>query len=101
MQPTIPLRRWSQGLEEIVVTAARREQSELTVPISLTAFSAKDLEANHVTDVEDYFAQSPDVYITGAPDRVGLVSSSFGLEACDSRHQRHWRDLQLVRYLLG
>jgi iron complex outermembrane recepter protein len=69
----------SPGLEEIVVTAARREQSELTVPISLTAFSAKDLESNHITDVEDYFAQSPDVYITGSPDRVGLVSSTSGL----------------------
>ena len=69
----------SGGIEEIIVTAARREQSELTVPISITAFSAKELEANHVTDVEDYFALSPDVYITGAPDRVGLVSHTSGL----------------------
>lgn len=66
----------SQGLEEIVVTAERREQSVLTVPISVTAFSAGDLQANHITGVEDYFAKSPNVYITGSPDRAGLVSSS-------------------------
>src|SRR5579872_683846 len=63
-------------IEEIVVTAERRQQSALAVPISLTAFSRKDLEANHITDVEDYFAKSPNVYITGSPDRAGLVSGS-------------------------
>src|SRR6185437_15826763 len=63
-------------LEEVIVTAARREESVLKVPISITAFSAKDLESNHITDVESYFAKSPNVYITGSPDRAGLVSSS-------------------------
>ena len=66
----------SVDLEEVIVTAARREESVLKVPISITAFSAKDLESNHITDVESYFAKSPNVYITGSPDRAGLVSSS-------------------------
>lgn len=63
-------------LEEIIVTANRRNESVLRVPISVTAFSGADLESNHITDVAGYFAQSPNVYITGSPDRAGLVSSS-------------------------
>lgn len=63
-------------IEEIVVTALRREQSVLTVPMSITAFSGAYLEANHITDVGQYFAKAPNVYITGSPNRSGLVSDS-------------------------
>ncbi len=63
-------------VEEIVVTATRREQSVLEVPISISAFSGSDLEANHITDIGSYFAKAPNVYITGTPNRSGLVSES-------------------------
>ena len=41
------------GLEEIVVTAQKREQSVQDVPIAVTALSGDALAANRVTDVTD------------------------------------------------
>jgi iron complex outermembrane recepter protein len=38
------------GLEEIVVTAQRREESAQDVPIALTAFSGAELERRNITD---------------------------------------------------
>ena len=40
-------------LEEVVVTAQKREQSLQEVPISISALSGEDLAANLVTDVFD------------------------------------------------
>ncbi|WP_417624030.1 TonB-dependent receptor [Paremcibacter congregatus] len=63
-------------LEEITVTAQRREQSLMEVPISMTAFSADAIEKQNITDIEDYFAKTPNVFITDGASRSGLVSGS-------------------------
>jgi iron complex outermembrane receptor protein len=39
------------GLEEVVVTGTKREESSQSVPIAISAISAKDLESAHVNDV--------------------------------------------------
>src|SRR5262245_22381965 len=52
------------GLEEIVVTAQRREQNLQEVPISVTAFSAEALEKSNVRGATDYLAQTPNVSFT-------------------------------------
>jgi outer membrane receptor protein involved in Fe transport len=44
------------GLEEIVVTAQRREQNLQEVPISVSAFSAQALEKSNVRAATDYLA---------------------------------------------
>ncbi len=41
------------GLEEIVVTARKREERVQTVPIAITAFSQVDLEKKHVEQLRD------------------------------------------------
>ena len=41
------------GIEEIVVTAQKREEAINDVPIAISAFSGKDLEALGVTDTRD------------------------------------------------
>ena len=46
-------------LEEIVVTAQKRTERLLDVPISVSAIDAAGLIANHNTGLEDYFAQVP------------------------------------------
>ncbi len=48
-------------LEEIVVTAQRRQQSLQDVPISITAFSAESIERSNITDLMDYFNKTPNV----------------------------------------
>src|SRR5688572_3893381 len=54
----------SGGLEEIVVTAQRREQNLQDVPISVSAFSAEQIEKQNVRGATDYLALTPNVSFT-------------------------------------
>lgn len=45
----------------IVVTAQRRLQTILDVPVSATVFSAETLEDRNYTDAKDYLLQTPNV----------------------------------------
>ncbi len=47
------------GIEEITVTAQRREQSLQDVPISISAFTSDDIEKNMFADVSEYLTQTP------------------------------------------
>ena len=47
------------GIEEVVVTAQRREQNLQDVPISISAFSADNIEAYMFNDVTDYLIRTP------------------------------------------
>ncbi len=52
------------GLEEIVVTAQRREQNLQDVPISITAFSGDLIAQTNVRSAIDYLALTPNVSFT-------------------------------------
>jgi len=54
----------SVGIEEIVVTAQRREQALQDVPVSLTAFTGASLEQNKIKDAADYLSLTPNVGFT-------------------------------------
>jgi len=47
------------GLEEIVVTARRREERVQTVPLAITAFSQADVEEKHITQISDLMKNVP------------------------------------------
>ena len=47
------------GLEEIVVTARKREESLQEVPVSITAFSAEDIFEKDMLNLEDVGLQTP------------------------------------------
>jgi len=51
-------------LEEVVVTAQRREQSLQEVPISVTAFSGVELERQNIRQATDYLSLTPNVSFT-------------------------------------
>jgi iron complex outermembrane recepter protein len=51
-------------LEEVVVTAQRREQSLQEVPVSVTAFSGAAIEQANITSARDYLALTPNVAFT-------------------------------------
>lgn len=63
------------SLEQIVVTARRREESLQDVPISVAAFSDTDITRNMMDGVEDYLARTPGVSFisTGARDRKDIT----------------------------
>lgn len=46
----VPINVWSQELEEITVTARRREESLQEVPLSITAFTATDIQSMGLTN---------------------------------------------------
>ena len=69
----------AQVIEEIVVTAQRREQSLQDVPIAITAITGEDLEANGMVDQEEALRQVPGTVYTQAISSVAAVMNIRGL----------------------
>lgn len=77
------------GIEEIVVTAQRREENLQDVPISISAFTSETIEKNMFSDVSEYIMRTPNasfitngarsykqVSIRGITNFLGFVGSS-------------------------
>lgn len=56
----------SSGIEEITVTARRREEKIQTVPVAITAFSQKDLERKQVEEIHDLIRDVPSMGMSRA-----------------------------------
>jgi iron complex outermembrane receptor protein len=76
------------GIEEIIVTAQRREQNLQDVPISISAFTAQVIEKNMFSDVAEYLTRTPNasyvsngarsrrqISIRGVTNFLGFVGS--------------------------
>src|SRR5580704_13645486 len=78
-----------KGVEEIVVTAQKREQLSQDVPIALTAFSAANLQFRGIQEMNDLQMQVPGMQFgldTGADQQVyirgiGIDDASGSVEA--------------------
>jgi outer membrane receptor protein involved in Fe transport len=77
-------------LEEVVVTAQKREQNLQDVPVAVTAFSAQMLEQSGVKDLFDLAANAPSLQVVQAQSSTttafgirGVYTSAqnFGLES--------------------
>src|SRR5262249_8889173 len=55
---------YAQGLEEIVVTARKKEESLMEVPLSITAVTAETLDSAGIKDVRDIAAFTPGLFIS-------------------------------------
>ena len=64
---SLPAHAQQGGLEEIVVTAQKREQSLQDAPIAVTAFSAADLEQQGISDIGELSGFVPNVQINPSP----------------------------------
>jgi len=65
---------WAQELEEIVVTAQRREQNIQNVPIAISAFTAETLQAKGITDVNALSNLTPNVNLDASAPFSGDTS---------------------------
>jgi iron complex outermembrane recepter protein len=73
------------GLEEIVVTATRREESIRDVPISITAFSEKQMDVQGVRSVDDIARLAPGIQFTRGSSGFGNdLSSSISIRGVSS-----------------
>ncbi len=66
----------AQGIEEIVVTAQRREQALQDVPITISAFSAEDLQNRNIENVENLDLLIPNLMVRGGGS-TGPTSGNF------------------------
>lgn len=64
------------GLEEVVVTSRRREESLQEVPVSVTAFSAEDLESRQVRSLEQIQAFTPNLVFNASAAVSGSNSAA-------------------------
>ena len=73
---TAPQVAWSQeGLEEIVVTATRREQNLQDVPLAVVAYTGEMLERQGIENMEDLKAVVPNLVVAG--NLGGTNTASF------------------------
>ncbi len=71
----------ANGLQEVVVTATRREESLSKVPISVTALTAADMDARGIKDIDDVARFTPGMHIdTNGTNNISIrgISSSGG-----------------------
>ena len=79
------------GLEEIIVSARRREESLQTVPLAITAFTGESLEARGVDMVGNMNAMAPNLSVQGQAgphQRVGSLVPRA--RSTRSRRLRRW-----------
>ena len=69
---------WAQVLEEIIVTAQRREQSLQEVPISLESYSGKDIVSGGLRTMQDVELFSPSVEIATQTRQMSTVIRGIG-----------------------
>ena len=62
-----------QGLQEIIVTAEKRSQSEQTVPMSITTFGSVALQQKSITQFIDYATKVPNLAFAPTGDGVGTA----------------------------
>jgi iron complex outermembrane recepter protein len=63
----------SGGLQEVIVTAQKRSESEQTVPMSITTFSAATLQQKAITEFFDYATKVPNLAFAPTGDGVGTA----------------------------
>ncbi len=89
----------STGLEEIVVTAQKREQNLQDVPIAVTAITGDSLETNRVTSVSDLSGLAPGVMVRTAAG--GSQLPSFSIRGAVSYGVVPGSDKQVSMYIDG
>ncbi len=87
------------GLEEIIVTAQKREQSVQDVPIAVTALTQETLTANRIFSVNDLNSIAPGV--TVRPSAGGTNSPAFTIRGQSSFGGVAGQDKQVSIYLDG
>jgi len=76
----------AQGLEEVIVTAQKREEGLQSVPISVEAFSAEQIDNLSAQNIADLSVFTPNVEISQAANQPsyrirGIGTSDFGIGA--------------------
>lgn len=85
------------GLEEVVVTAQRREERVQDIPIAVTAFTAMELEAAQIKDTKDLVRFTPS--LTGGLNTGTGGAVSYYMRGLGSTEQIATFDVPVATYL--
>lgn len=66
-------RRLPRGLEEVIVTATKRDERLQDVPFGISALATRDLELTGATGQQDYLENVPGVHYTAAGRGRGII----------------------------
>ncbi|HLS80103.1 MAG TPA: TonB-dependent receptor [Steroidobacter sp.] len=86
-------------LEEIVVTAQRREEKLQEIPLSITAITASELETRGVTNTLDLSASAPNVITLANPGAAGIAT--VAIRGATTSQPSIWMDSPVGLYLDG
>ncbi|MBV6415997.1 MAG: Pesticin receptor [Steroidobacteraceae bacterium] len=87
------------ALEEVVVTAQKREEKLQEVPLSITAVGAAELETRGIRNVLDLNSVAPNVIARGSAGAVGI--SVIGIRGSNASQPAIWMDPPIGVYLDG
>ncbi|WP_159269876.1 TonB-dependent receptor [Zhongshania aliphaticivorans] len=89
------------ALEEVVVTAQKREQSAMTVPVTVDTFTNQDLENSGALTMEDIQAYIPGLKVGDGVRGGGTTQSSFIIRGIDSSNISTGGDPSVATFLDG
>lgn len=101
------------GLEEVIVSARRRDENLQDVPISIVAVTGYEMEVRGIERVEDVIASVPNVMVSGGPStafsqfairgipRAGFFVDDVWQQSTLSVSQRSVMELERVEILRG
>ncbi|MBS0366517.1 MAG: TonB-dependent receptor [Proteobacteria bacterium] len=87
------------ALEEVVVTAQKREERLQDVPISITAITSVELEKRHIQNLDDINALAPNVMSRANPG--SNLISTIGIRGSVQGQPAIWSDPPVGVYLDG
>lgn len=65
------------GIEEILVTSRRREESIQSVPVAVTAYSGENLDMRSVTNIAELSSIAPNLYVSSGPSGNSATASYY------------------------
>ena len=74
-----PPSRETSALEEVIVTARKREESLQNIPVAITAISAKQLDRYALRSIEEISASTPQLSVTRGSSGSGATISLRGI----------------------
>ena len=77
MAQNAPAAEQSVGIEEVIVTARRREEGILETPLAITAVTSEDLEKKGITSFNQLIESTPGVNLSNASAGAGRNDRSF------------------------
>ena len=89
----------SGGLAEIVVTAQKREEKLLDVPISITAVNAEQLEARGITSAAGLSGLAPNLFYRSNPG--SSLIPTIGIRGSIASQPAIWADPAVGMYIDG